>query len=430
MVSLSGKMGGSLLARTASRIAGGDGSWAERRAATELVATLGKMKGLAQKLGQVISMDMDRVPPEVREIISALQGKSEPMDYRAIAAVVEEELGAPPTQIFASFEEKPFAAASLGQVHRARLHSGREVAVKVQYPGVAESMTADLANLDALLKTMGSLVGSTMKGRGYYHELQTELHRETDYRLEAQNAARFRALLAPFPEIVVPEVIADHSAARVLTLEYLGKRAAAVGAHQARQRSNERGALRRLRASDDRALRAWSPGRQGVVHADPHPGKLPAPARRPNGSAGLRGGQAALGAGGGGEPQVLSRHPRGQAPGPHRAASSWLRLRDQSAHEQELRALWPSFFFLLARPALAVEFDYATSTLVAEAEAFVRKNLLTLLKVKPPAEGMMFFRAVGGHSQNLRALGARGSFRDVYRQVLERVTEERAQPAA
>jgi hypothetical protein len=97
----------------------------------------------------------------------------------------------------------------------------------------------------------------------------------------------------------------------------------------------------------------------------------------------------------------------------------------ESGYDQ-IRALWPPFFQLLARPALVAEYDYGTSTLVAEAETFVRQNLLTLLKVKPPAEGMMFFRAVGGHAQNLRALGARGGFREVWRRVLERVAVDEA----
>jgi predicted unusual protein kinase regulating ubiquinone biosynthesis (AarF/ABC1/UbiB family) len=142
IMSLSGKVGGNLLARTASKLAGQDGGWAERRAAKQLVATLGQMKGLAQKMGQALSMDIDHLPSDVREIISALQSKSEPMDYPAIARVVEAELGKSPEQVFETFAREPLAAASLGQVHRATLRDGRAVAVKVQYPGAASAMAA------------------------------------------------------------------------------------------------------------------------------------------------------------------------------------------------------------------------------------------------------------------------------------------------
>jgi predicted unusual protein kinase regulating ubiquinone biosynthesis (AarF/ABC1/UbiB family) len=427
MVSLSGKMGGSLLVRAASRMAGGDGSWAERRAARDLVATLGKMKGIAQKLGQVVSMDMDRVPKEVREIISALQGKSEPMDYPTIAAVVKEELGAAPEEIFAHFEQKPFAAASLGQVHRARLRSGREVAVKVQYPGVVESMQSDLANLDTLIKTMGNLVGSQVKGRGYYRELQTELRRETDYRLEAENARLFRELLAPFPEIAVPEVIGEHSALRVLTLEYLEGEPLSELIRRGSSASNEE----RFSVSALIMTALFAPVlRTGVVHADPHPGNFQI---LPDGRLGLLdfGAVKQL------SPAATEANRRlyraileGEPPEPV-ALLTEAGFDIEGGHDQEIRALWRPLFLLLARPAMAVEYDYGTSaTLIAEAEAFMRQNLRVLLKINPPAEGMMLFRAVGGHAQNLRALGAKGAFRDVYRQIWERVTVEAAQPAA
>ncbi len=424
MVSLSGKVGGSMLARTASRMAGGDGSWAERRAAKELVATLGKMKGVAQKLGQVISMDMDRLPPEVREIVSALQGKSEPLDYPAIAEVVESELGAPPEKIFAHFEERPFAAASLGQVHRARLHSGREAAVKVQYPGVVESMTADLANIGVLVNTMGTLVGSSMKGRGYYDELHDELRRETDYKLEAENAGRFREWLRPFPEIVVPEVIAEYSTLRVLTLEYLEGKPLSELLKAGRAVPNDQ----RFALSAQLMTVLFAPVlMHGAVHADPHPGNFQV---LPDGRMGLLdfGAVKYLSAGVAAANLALYRAILvGEPPDPVELLSSaGFEIAGSPA---DLRAIWRPLFFLLARPALTDDYDYGTSTLVTDAEAFARQNLRHLFKVRPPAEGMMFFRAVGGHAQNLRALGARGNFRAVYAGILQRALGEAASAA-
>jgi predicted unusual protein kinase regulating ubiquinone biosynthesis (AarF/ABC1/UbiB family) len=424
LVSLSGKLGGSIVARTASRMAGGDGSWAERRAAKELVATLGRMKGVAQKLGQVISMDMDRLPPEVREIISALQGKAEPLDFRAISKVVEAELGAPPEEIFARFEERPFAAASLGQVHRARLRSGREVAVKVQYPGVVEAMTADLANLETLVKTMGTLVGSPMKGRGYYDELHGELRRETDYRLEAENAGHFREWLQPFPEIVVPEVIADHSSLRVLTLEYLEGEPLSELLKRGRAVPNEQ----RFAVSAQLMIALFAPVlMRGAVHADPHPGNFQI---LPDGRMGLLdfGAVKYLSSGVAAANLTLYRSILAGEPPDPVALLGTAGFEIGGSHA-ELRAIWRPLFFLLARPALSEDYDYGTSTLVTEAQAFARQNLRNLFKVRPPAEGMMFFRAVGGHAQNLRALGARGNFRGVYAGVLQRAMGEAASAA-
>jgi len=419
IVSLSGKVGGSLVARTASRMAGSDGTWAERLVAKELVATLGKMKGVAQKLGQVISMDMDRVPPEMREIISALQGKAEPIDCPAIAGVIAEGLGAPPEEIFAAFEEKPFAAASLGQVHRARLRSGREVAVKVQYPGVVEAMSSDLKNLDTLLKPMGTLVGSPMKGHGYYDEIHAELRRETDYLLEAENAGRFREWLRPFPEIVVPEFISEYCSPRVLTLEYLEGEPMSALIKRGRDAPNEL----LFAVSAQLMTTLFAPVlMHGAVHADPHPGNFQL---MPDGRMGLLdfGAVKYL------SPQVTAANLAlyraiidGEPPDPIELLER-AGFKIDGVHPQ-IRALWPPFFFLLARPALTEHYDYGTSTLVAEAEAFARQNIGTFLKVKPPAEGLMFFRAVGGHSQNLRALGASGNFRAVYQRVLERALGE------
>jgi predicted unusual protein kinase regulating ubiquinone biosynthesis (AarF/ABC1/UbiB family) len=142
LAALGTRVGGTLVARAANRMAGGDGSETQRKVALQLVSTLGRMKGLAQKLGQAISMDVDHLPADIRAIIGKLQGQSEPLDPEAIAEAIQKDLGSPPAKLFAEFESAPFAAASLGQVHRATLHDGRRVAVKVQYPGVASGSTA------------------------------------------------------------------------------------------------------------------------------------------------------------------------------------------------------------------------------------------------------------------------------------------------
>ena len=419
LVGLTGKVGTNLVARTASRLAGGDGRWAERRAARQLVATLGQMKGLAQKVGQLISMDVDHLPPEVREIVSALQGKSKPVDYRAMAGVVEAELGLPPERLYAHFDPIPFAAASLGQVHRAQLADGRQVAVKIQYPGITEALTADLANLDTLLKAVGTVVGRAFQGRGYYHELHSELERETDYRLEAENARRFAVWLRPFPEIVVPEVVAELSTGRVLTLEYLPGEPLSELLKRGPSVDN----ARRFQISAQLIAALFGPAlSQGVVHADPHPGNFHL---LPDGRLGLLdfGAVKQL-------PANIAEANRdlyrailvGVSPDP-------VDLLERAGFEvgappDEIRALWPVLFQILRQPSQTDRYDFSESRLVTDFRSFALAHVKTLIQIRPPADGVMFFRAVGGQAQNLRALGATGNFREVHQRVIRLSTGE------
>lgn len=417
-MSLSGKVGGNLLARTASKIAGRDPGWAERKTAQQLVATLGTMKGLAQKVGQALSMDLDHVPAEMREIISSLQSKSQPMDYPAIAQVVEEELGAPPEALFAHFERSPLAAASLGQVHRAVLKDGRQAAVKVQYPGAAGAIQADLKNIDALLKAVGGVmggVGKAFKGQGYFDEVATELGLETDYRREASHCREFAELLRPFPELQVPQVYGDLCAGRVLTLEFLdGEPLAAVIKRGAAETN-----ARRFEISTRLIAALYGPLlSSGMVHADPHPGNFLV---MPDGRLGIL------------DFGSVKRESDAMLLGHREAYRALLDgvepdylplLRSQGfdvdAAPDEVRQLFSAFFQLLRQPLLDAAFDFGQTTLAAQFEALTRKNVKTLMKIRPPAEGLMFFRAFGGQSQNLRALGAVGNFREVYASIFER----------
>jgi predicted unusual protein kinase regulating ubiquinone biosynthesis (AarF/ABC1/UbiB family) len=187
LAGLGAQLGADVVRSGARRIAGLDGAEPEllsKGTAEKLVATLGSLKGAAMKFGQMAAMDPDLLTPEVRQVLARLQNQAPAMPYAQVARVVEEELGQPPERLFAHFERAPFAAASLGQVHRARLADGREVAVKVQYPGIRKSLEADLANVGLLVRTV-SLAGKGLDGSAYYAELCRELLLELDYRREA-----------------------------------------------------------------------------------------------------------------------------------------------------------------------------------------------------------------------------------------------------
>ena len=133
------------------------------RNARRIVEGSKQLRGAFMKLIQMLSMREDLLPGEAIDILRATQASVPPMDYAMIAAQVRREFAKPPEQLFASFEHEAFAAASLGQVHRARLKTGGEVAVKVQYPGIDKTVEQDLGNLKLLLRTLQALAGDLMR---------------------------------------------------------------------------------------------------------------------------------------------------------------------------------------------------------------------------------------------------------------------------
>src|SRR3989442_9149786 len=178
---LTARTTGDLLAQQARRKLGGEGNPDLKKAAERILGTLGELKGAALKLGQALAMDPDALPAEARRILARLLAQApQRMSFEQVAEVVRAELGRAPDDLFAGFEREPLAAASLGQVHAARLHDGREVVVKVQYPGVDRALESDLANAAVLVRGL-SLTGDTLDGRPYYEELRTSLLRELDY---------------------------------------------------------------------------------------------------------------------------------------------------------------------------------------------------------------------------------------------------------
>lgn len=185
-----------------------------------IAQTLGELKGAAMKIGQMASVAGDVLPRELAHSLRKLQKDSPPMDYEVIASQIEAELGAAPEILFDHFEREPFASASIGQVHRARTDDGREVVVKVQYPGVDSSVDSDLTHLKLALRASGLI---NLKGPAFnalFAELRARLHEELDYTNEADNVRFFRKFHAQHDYIVVPDVVGERSAKRVLTLTY------------------------------------------------------------------------------------------------------------------------------------------------------------------------------------------------------------------
>src|SRR5580692_1566494 len=186
--------------------------------AEDVAGTLGAMKGVMMKIGQMASYADGGLSPAFRRTLARLQDSVPPMTPQLAAAVVAEELGAPPEQAFARWDPRPIAAASIGQVHRAVTLDGRAVAVKVQYPGIAETIAADLRNV-ALLRRMLRITAPAQDADALITELRDRVLEELDYRREARNQQLMAAYYDGHPTVCVPRVIDALSTRRVLTSE-------------------------------------------------------------------------------------------------------------------------------------------------------------------------------------------------------------------
>jgi predicted unusual protein kinase regulating ubiquinone biosynthesis (AarF/ABC1/UbiB family) len=208
---------------------------------SELVEQLSRMRGAAMKVGQLFSMiEFDGLPEEQRDELQAklatLRDDIPPVPFARLEKLMRKELGAPLGEVFASFDERAFAAASIGQVHRATTLDGEEVVVKVQYPGVAEAVDSDLRSATLLLPLIKRLAPG-LDAKPLFAELRERIGDELDYELEAQHQRRVERLYRGHPFIFVPRVRTDLSTRRVLVSEFVeGERFDAVRALDQAQR--------------------------------------------------------------------------------------------------------------------------------------------------------------------------------------------------
>jgi predicted unusual protein kinase regulating ubiquinone biosynthesis (AarF/ABC1/UbiB family) len=194
-----------------------------RAAAEQAAEILGSLRGLAAKVGQMASYVDGMVPDDHRaayeKALSGLRAAAPRSSPAEIARIIKEDLGSEVRDLFASFESEPFASASIGQVHRARLTDGTEVAVKVQHPGIDTAVEADLAN-GRVIQSLVSAVGpKAMNAKEVYDEVATRFREELDYGLEARRQSEFAATHRGDPHIRIPRVVAERSSRRVLTTE-------------------------------------------------------------------------------------------------------------------------------------------------------------------------------------------------------------------
>ncbi|MFF2571878.1 ABC1 kinase family protein [Streptomyces sp. NPDC058084] len=248
----------------------------QQRTAEQLFKVLGELKGGAMKFGQAMSVFESALPEEVagpyRAALTKLQEAAPPMPARTVHGVLEERLGAGWRELFLEFEDKPAAAASIGQVHRAVWHDGREVAVKVQYPGAGDALLSDLTQLSRFARLLGPLIPG-MDIKPLITELRDRVSEELDYGLEAAAQRAHAEEFAGDPDVVVPAVV--HQSEQVLVTEWMDgvPLSEVIADGTPEQRDGAGQLLARFLFS--------GPARTGLLHADPHPGNfrlLPGPA--------------------------------------------------------------------------------------------------------------------------------------------------------
>ncbi len=383
------------------------------KAGEHLAQTLGELKGAVMKLGQIASQAADFLPKEIAEPLKRLQKEAPPMPFHVIKRQIERELGKPVAELFKELDHTPYAAASIGQVHRGVLHDGREVVVKVQYPGVAASCDSDLKQLKLALR-MGRLVKVDKAVLDdLFKEIYERLHEELDYEQEAANMDLFRRYYAKDKHLVIPATVPELCTRQVLTmilehgdhLDVLDER------YDHELRSQLALKLFHFMTSSVFDLQA--------VHADPNPGNF---AVRADGSLVIYdfGCIKRL------EPESVAAYRDGV-----QAAidENWPALDDAllrlGARVPGSRAVEGRFYAewraILLRPFISdAPFDFATTTMHKAAMAKSGEIIQHMDQFQPAVKTAYLDRMVAGHYWTLKKLGAKVALAPLLREYLQK----------
>ncbi len=374
----------------------------------QIADTLGEMKGAVMKVGQIASQYKDIFPPEVAKAISKLQRQAPAMPFAEIKAQVEKELGKPLDKIFKHFDETPFAAASIGQVHKAILPNGEQVVVKVQYPGVDEACESDLKQVRLALRLIGVLKIDRKLQDRLFQEIQESLDNELNYQIEAQNLEVARTFHAALDDkIIIPQVFKDYSSRHILTLSLeQGENIETASTWSQRTRNTLGRRLLRAMGQEIFYLKRF--------HCDPHPGNF---AFRQDGSVVIYdyGGVKTLS-------NDVVHH--------FRQLIHAARAQDIAEIEQHLDALqaisalgkFPEDLYLqwlevLMRP-LTTHYDFAENSAHHDGVELVKSSLKYWDVFKPSPDTLMVNRTVSGHYWNLIHLKVHDNLNDVFEELV------------
>lgn len=374
----------------------------------QIADTLGEMKGAVMKVGQIASQYKDIFPPEVAKAIAKLQRQAPPMPFAEIKQQVEKELGKPLDQSFKHFEETPFAAASIGQVHKASLQDGQEVVVKVQYPGVDQACDSDLKQVRLALRLMGVLkVDKKLQDR-LFKEIQDSLHEELNYEIEAQSLAVFRTFHEKLDsKIIIPQVYPEYSSRRILTLSLEQGESIETASTWDQNIRNEMG-QRLVRALGQEMFYLKR------FHCDPHPGNF---AFRPDGSVIIYdfGGVKTL------STELVERFKdlvRAGRQSDIEAIETDLYALDSLAEKGKFpEELYQAWLEVLFRP-LTTQYDFAENSAHHDGVKLVKQSLKYWDVFKPSPDTLMVNRTISGHYWNLIHLKVNDNLIDLFEELV------------
>lgn len=374
----------------------------------QIADTLGEMKGAVMKVGQIASQYKDIFPPEVAKAIAKLQRQAPAMPFAAIQQQVEKELGKPLNQIFSSFETEPFAAASIGQVHRAILPNGQAVVVKVQYPGVDQACESDLKQVRLALRLMGVLKIDKKLQDQLFKEIQDSLSAELNYEIEAQNLEVFKTFHEKLDQqVIIPTVFKDYSSRRVLTLSYEKGESIETASTWSVETRNQIG-RRIVRALGQEIffLRRF--------HCDPHPGNF---AFREDGSVIIYdyGSVKTL------SPEIVQHFKSlvnaARQENIAQVEDLLVELKALAEKEKFPDELYSQWIEILLRP-LSTHYDFAENSSHHDGMRLVKKSLKYWDVFKPSPDTLMVNRTVSGHYWNLIHLKVHDNLNDLFEELV------------
>ncbi|MCL5767142.1 AarF/ABC1/UbiB kinase family protein [Acinetobacter sp. ANC5681] len=374
----------------------------------QIADTLGEMKGAVMKVGQIASQYKDIFPPEVAKAIAKLQRQAPAMPFAEIKQQIEKELGKPLNKIFTSFEPEPFAAASIGQVHRAVLPNGQAVVVKVQYPGVDQACESDLKQVRLALRLMGVLKIDKKLQDQLFQEIQDSLSAELNYEIEAQNLEVFKIFHEKLDDqIIIPTVYKDYSSRRVLTLSLEQGDSIETASTWSVETRNQIG-RRLIRALGQEMFFLKR------FHCDPHPGNF---AFREDGSVIIYdyGSVKTL------SPEIIQHF---------KALVNAARQEDIAQVEDLLvelhsiaekqkfpNELYTQWIEILLRP-LSTHYDFAENSSHHDGMRLVKKSLKYWDVFKPSPDTLMVNRTISGHYWNLIHLKVHDNLNDLFEELV------------
>ena len=374
----------------------------------QIANTLGEMKGAVMKVGQIASQYKDIFPPEVAKAIAKLQRQAPAMPFAEIKAQVEKELQKPISDVFTHFEEIPFAAASIGQVHKATLKNGQQVVVKVQYPGVDEACESDLKQVRLALRMMGVLKIDKKLQDQLFAEIQDSLTNELNYEIEAQNLEVARTFHGKLdPQIIIPTVYTDYSTRHILTLSYEAGSSIETASTWSQELRNTLGKrLFKAMGQEIFYLRRF--------HCDPHPGNF---AFRENGDVVVYdyGGVKTL------SPQhVATFKSLIRACRTHNITEIENQLIDLNALSERNafpHELYEEWLNVLLRP-LTTFYDFEENSAHHDGVKLAKKSLKYWDIFKPSPDTLMVNRTVSGHYWNMIHLKVKDDLTDLFNELV------------